>query len=61
MRSVMLQSARLALLGISRRQAAGAVCLSYSAFTRKLREGRLTEEEWQAIEGLPGSRGGVSA
>lgn len=42
-------TARMILKGISRQEAARRACLSYSAFNRKLRENRLTEEEWERI------------
>lgn len=42
--------ARMILMGISREEAARRACLSYSAFNRKLREGRLTKEEWARID-----------
>ncbi len=44
-------TARMILKGITRQEAARRACLSYSAFNRKLREKRLTEEEWERIMG----------
>ena len=59
--SVILLTARLALYGVSRKEAARRLCLSYSAFNRKLREGRLTKEEIQALDALVKERGGEAA
>ena len=61
MHSVNLLTARLALYGISRREAADKLCLSYSAFNRKLREGRLSEEESRILRDLIRRKGGVAA
>ena len=42
-------AARMRLWGLSRREAAREVCLSYSAFNRKLRENRLSENEYRRL------------
>ncbi len=61
MHSVNLLTARLALYGISRKDAADKLCLSYSAFNRKLREGRLSEEEISILKEMIAKRGGEAA
>lgn len=61
MHSVNLLTARLALYGISRKEAADKLCLSYSAFNRKLREGRLSEEEISILKEMIAKRGGEAA
>ncbi len=45
-------AARMRLWGLSRREAAEEVCLSYSAFNRKLRENRLSENERERLQKL---------
>lgn len=42
-------AARMRLWGLTRRDAAKEVCLSYSAFNRKLRENRLSEAEYRRL------------
>lgn len=61
MHSVNLLTARLALYGISRKEAADKLCLSYSAFNRKLREGRLSEEEISILKEMIVEKGGEAA
>lgn len=45
-------AARMRLWGLTRREAAEEVCLSYSAFNRKLRENRLSASEHQRLQRL---------
>lgn len=49
-------AARMRLWGLTRREAAREVCLSYSAFNRKLRESRLSDSEYQRLSALVEAR-----
>ena len=44
--------ARMRLWGLTRKEAAREVCLSYSAFNRKLRENRLSQSEYEKLTSL---------
>lgn len=43
---------RMRLWGLTRKEAAREVCLSYSAFNRKLRENRLSLHEYEKLTSL---------